>query len=479
MAASAEAVARLSLDAKGFDNQARSSFREFNKQLTTVKDATDAAMRGAEALQKVFIKSLFGTAVIGAANLVADTIRDVGNQLSAAGQAAEQANQKLNQLGQITGLEQGRSAAGALQESLKKTNDTLAELDASGGYNLKNLVASLSGAKDVMKDLAETTQSQIDLTLKLAAAEEARRQKERAGMTDQERQRADLEDRLTKEAKALTSQITDPKARAEAEASLAQARNTQLSEFDTKGADAADRKARDEQVKSDDARRSRDMKEFQDALDEQNEETARQSAKALEKALEDLEIQAQMVELNTERLDLQGQMGDLQKERSQEVARADAESLGASTAGRQALTSAQRKQAARNRQDNFRFEQENLQRKTDEMNAQSQAQANELMALRDLRSREGSGAMDRTGRSVADRIAELEKSDLIDRSFGAKRFSTAEARRRIAEEDAARNNPSMRETSADKLEAIDSRLEKIRELLNKNLETLTNFNTSN
>jgi hypothetical protein len=221
------------------------------------------------------------------------------------------------------------------------------------------------------------------------------------------------------------------------------------------------------------------MKEFQDALDEQNEETARQSAKALEKALEDLEIQAKMVELNTERLDLQGQMGDLQKERSQEVARADAESLGASTAGRQALTSAQRKQAARNRQDNFRFEQENLLRRTEEMNAQSQAQANELMALRDLRSREGSGAMDRTGRSVADRIAELEKSDLIDRSFGAKRFSTAEARRRIAEEDAARNNPSMRETSADKLEAIDSRLEKIRELLNKNLETLTNFNTSN
>lgn len=479
MANTAEAVARLSLDAKGFDNQARSSFREFNKQLLTVKDSTDAAMRGAEALQKVFVKSLGSIATIGAAQLLADAVRDVGAQLTAAASAAEQANQKLNQLGQIEGLQQGREAASALQQSLQKTNEQLAELDANGGWNLKNLVASLSGAKDVMKDLAETTQSQIDLTLKLAAAEEARRQKERAGMTDEQRQRADLADRLNKEARALTSQISDPSARRAAEASLASSTNTQLGQFDAKAADAADRKAREEKVKSDDARREREMSNYQDQIDKRNKNTERESAKWLQKALEKLQIDAQLVELKAERADLTGQMGQLQKQRADVISQAEGQSLNASVAGRQALTSAERRQELRNQKDNFKYENELLTDRVKRMNEESQAQANELMALRQQRAMEGSNAVDRTGRRISDRIAELEKSDLIDPSFGAKQFGKSDAQRRAAEEQAAREKPSLREQTNDRLASIDQRMKEVRDLLRTNLETLTNFNTSN
>ena len=88
MAEAAEAVARLRLDATGFDKQANASFREFSKQLTSVKDATDAAMRGAEALQKVFVKTLGGTIAIGAASALSDAMRDVGSKIGSAAQIA-------------------------------------------------------------------------------------------------------------------------------------------------------------------------------------------------------------------------------------------------------------------------------------------------------------------------------------------------------------------------------------------------------
>ena len=145
MAASAEAVARLSLDAKGFDNQARSSFREFSKQLTTVKDGTDAAMRGAEALQKVFIKSLFGTAVIGAANILADVIRDVGNNLFTAGQAAQQALDKFNSLGEAGSLEESAAQAQILSNAISSVKAELTNIEST---KLKSFIGQITGATE-------------------------------------------------------------------------------------------------------------------------------------------------------------------------------------------------------------------------------------------------------------------------------------------------------------------------------------------
>jgi hypothetical protein len=458
------------------EQNVKSAIRGVSSALDSSASAAENAGRAAQVLADKFVRGLGAAAAVGVAKILADQIGTVNDSLQRAASSADQALDQFSRLAQANSLEESAAQAQTLSSAASAINAELAKMESN---RLTNFVAGITGAREEMEKLAKSLQTAADFQKELAAAQELARTKELSGLSEEEKKRKQFQNSLEDQKNKALAGISDPAARDRAAADLDAANKMKLSEFDAKGAEASDRKARDEQVKSDDARRSRDMKEFQDALDEQNEETARQSAKALEKALEDLEIQAQVVELNAERLDLQGQMGDLQKERSQEVARADAESLGASTAGRQALTSAQRKQAARNRQDNFRFEQENLLRRTEEMNAQSQAQANELMALRDLRSREGSGAMDRTGRSVSDRIAELEKSDLIDRSFGAKRFSTAEARRRIAEEEAARNDPSMRETSQDRLASIDERMKEVRQLLSKNLETLTNFNTSN
>ena len=137
---SAAAVARLSLDASGFDKQANASFREFSKQLTSVKDATDVAMRGAEALQKVFVKTLGGTIAIGAANALGDAMRDVGNRIGAAGQAALEAQDGMK--GLANSFSEGTARAEKLATAAASVAKNLEEIRSSP---IQNAVYSAIG----------------------------------------------------------------------------------------------------------------------------------------------------------------------------------------------------------------------------------------------------------------------------------------------------------------------------------------------
>lgn len=473
------ATARLELDARGFDKQANASFREFSKQLTSVKDATDLAMRGAEALQKTLVKSLAGTAAIGAATVLSDAIRDVGARLNDAAEGARQAGEKINQLGRLQGLQQGTEAATALQQSLQKTSETLAAIESSP---LQNFVASVSGAKDTMQQLSEATQREIDLTLQLAAAAEKRRAAERGGMTDGERQRADLQSSLDREASRTLAQIKDPNLRAKAQADLTAANAAKLADFDKKQAEAESKKtdeatlrAEKDATDSADAKRKRDMDEFQSELDRKSEKTTRDSARWLEDALSKLQLNAKLVELNAEKLDLKGQEAAAQKEKQDIQSAAEGQSLSASRQGQQFLKTAQRRRAEANRRDNFKFNQEMASNRAAAMTSQSAAMANELMALRQLAAQEGSNATDRTGRTIGDRIREIERSGMVDPSFGAKRFSISDAQKRMADEQAARDDRSMREQFTTDMSGVEDKLKDIREQLAKTLDEIANY----
>jgi len=466
------ATARLELDARGFDKQANASFREFSKQLTTVKDGTDAAMRGAEALQKVFIKSLGGVAVIGAANLMADAVRDIGHQLTQAATAAEQANQKLSQLGEIQGIQMGTAAATALQQSLQKTNETLAGMQ---GNLLQNLVANITGAKDAMSDLAESTQSQIDLTLRLAAAEEARRAKERAGMSDEQRQRAELEASLARENQNLLGQIKDPGQRAAAQASLDQATASKLGDFDATRQNAENLKAAAAATAAQDAARKRSMSDFQLQIDQKSRDVQRQSARDLEKAMEKLRINAQLVELRGERVDLGKEMSAAQAEKALVQSQIQGNSLPASRAGQQALDGARRRQGEANRRDNFQFGQEQVRARQAALNDEAKARANELRALQRVVTEESSAATDRTGKKLTDRIDELQKSGSLDFFGQAKNFTERDALRRIADEQAAREMPSLRDQASTDLAGVESRLQELKDALDQNLKEIQSY----
>lgn len=186
MAAQA-ATARLALDASGFDKQANASFREFSKQLTSVKDATDVAMRGAEALQKVFVKSLGGTIAIGAANALGDAMRDIGNTVGLATDAVNQA--AISMTGYSGSLEEAAARAQTLASSTAQVRKSIEEL--AKPFTVKGTIFALFErfeGRNVLQDLEETTKglAGLELLTGLQQGNRAARRLQAAGPEGQE-----------------------------------------------------------------------------------------------------------------------------------------------------------------------------------------------------------------------------------------------------------------------------------------------------
>lgn len=146
------ATARLNLDASGFDRQASSSFREFSKSLQGVKDSTDVALKGAEALQKTFVKSLAGTAAIGAATVLADSMRDVGRQIGEVGNSSMTVIRSISGVAQS--MEDGAARAQKLSEQATSVANAMEALKNSSMINAG--IFSIFGGEKVMRDLEDS-----------------------------------------------------------------------------------------------------------------------------------------------------------------------------------------------------------------------------------------------------------------------------------------------------------------------------------
>lgn len=186
------ATARLALDASGFDKQANASFREFSKQLTSVKDATDVAMRGAEALQKVFVKSLGGTIAIGAASALGDAMRDIGNRIGSAADAAARAGAGIT--GFSGSLEEAAARAQSLSSASAEVGKALNEL--ANANPIQKGIFNLFGGEEVLKQLEETTKglAGMELLTGLQQGNRSARRLQAAGPDGQEAEQQRMAD---------------------------------------------------------------------------------------------------------------------------------------------------------------------------------------------------------------------------------------------------------------------------------------------
>lgn len=146
------ATARLSLDASGFDRQANTSLRQFAKSLSGVKDGTDLALKGAETLQKMFVKSLGAGVAIGAATALSQAMRDVGRQI---GEVATSAMRLIESTSGIaSGFSEGISRA---QKFSTEADKVTSALEAIAGSSIVNsAVFKLFGGDKVLTDLKES-----------------------------------------------------------------------------------------------------------------------------------------------------------------------------------------------------------------------------------------------------------------------------------------------------------------------------------
>ena len=146
------ATATLSLDASGFDRQANTSLRQFAKSLSGVKDGTDLALKGAETLQKMFVKSLGAGVAIGAATALSQAMRDVGRQIGEVATSAMRLTESTS--GIASGFSEGISRA---QKFATEADKVASALEALAGSSIVNsAVFKLFGGDKVLTDLQES-----------------------------------------------------------------------------------------------------------------------------------------------------------------------------------------------------------------------------------------------------------------------------------------------------------------------------------
>ena len=433
MAGSAEAVARLRLDATGFDKQANASFREFSKQLTSVKDATDAAMRGAEALQKVFVKSLGGTIAIGAANALGDAMRDVGAKIGSAGQLAADAQAGIKGLAQS--FEEGAARAEKLNAAAAGVAKTLEELKNSSP--VQAAIFKVFGGEQTLSDLQESLRGAADAEAMVGAQRGRDRARNTAGMTPE--QVKDFDRQAARQAQLDSAKRLGAPFAATTEQFLRE----QFAAEDA-AAEAAKQKAATENQQREDEKYQQELsKAEQDAAKYEREQREKKAAETDAEQKAYLEKQYAAARRASESDDAATrayytfvQQSDTQRARTIEAtSEIGAQGLTASRRGNQILENARKRQAERNRLDNFKFAEETVQKEVDRLRTRGSGQS-----LEDFEKFSGMG--DDAARQAV--------------------------RRRFADEEAKRNDPSMRDQAAEKLDQI-------RTLLEKNLTDLKTY----
>ena len=160
----------------------RGALRGLQSALMGAKDGTDAAIAGAKALQIALVKSVAGTAIIGAAGVLSDSIRDVGSKIGAAADEASRAAKGFSGFAQS--LDEGRQRADTLTQSADNTLKSLEAMKNAGIFQAG--VFKLFGGEDVLKDLEETTRGLARAEFGAGAAAGRRTAERRVGMTPEQ-----------------------------------------------------------------------------------------------------------------------------------------------------------------------------------------------------------------------------------------------------------------------------------------------------
>lgn len=433
MAETAEAVARLGLDATGFDRQAKQSLESFTKQLRGVQDATDVVISGAEQLQKRFVKSLGGVAVIGLANALGDAMRDVGSKISGTAQAAADASSGFK--GLAGSFEEGTARAEKLNAAAAGVAKTLEELNNS--TSLKGLAFKAFGGEGVLANLQDSLKGSSAAEQYAGAVNALKRARETAGMSPEQVKAYDLQaqreqqlaqaralggDFGSKTEKALQEKFSLEDIEAQRQKDAAQKLiDDQAAERAKKEQDAKNAAAAKEAAK---------QKEVNDAIEAARKKGSEAMAQRAGAAVRLRQQMREQYEAQKSQL-----FNNYLNQSRAAQAYSASEGLASSRYGAQMLANAQRRQANANRLDNYKFNQEQIQSYADRM------------------AKRGSGQS----------LSDFEKYSNM--APDARRQKAAQD---LADQKARRDNPSDR----DKASATQ---EKIRELLEKNLEELRKY----
>lgn len=421
-------------------------FKNFSRSLAEARNASDVASSAAESLGQVIGKSLMGAVAIGAVKLFTDQITRMGEMLKETATNAQKSFDDIEKAGQAMNLSDALAQTASLNANIADLNNKLAELNRSP---FQNFIAGVTGARTELEALLKSEQRLRDFKLAEGMTSQNINEERLAGLTEEEKQLDAISEEYKKRNKDAEA-ITDPAARAQfQEASgekYARDRNAML---DKQAKVRADKEAAyQKELFQAEMAASKFERETKEKADKEIADQRKADEEAAHKeAIFNIEEEARL-EANAEKTKFEREIRNAQrvleeqKRGKQTATENTAGLLGASKGGQQDLDVARKLRARKVEQEDFKTQDRALKELTAQENVKRKAQGLEAIDAGGMRRRiaeqQAAAEMPSLGERIQGGISGVDPSqlarqgaitnqfnkDMASKSFGAVRPET-------------------------------------------------------
>jgi len=182
-------INRLTDDLKITTEKTSGALREFGGQLKQAKDLSDVAGMATKALGQVLGASLGGTAVLVAGKALIDAFNTVQTAVKETEGKVKDAFKEIDKAGLPKTFEESANQANKLASAADEVTKKVKEIESNP---LQKFVASITGAKDKMEELALSTQKAAQERIKLGVQTAIADEQFQSGLSEKDKKLNDL-----------------------------------------------------------------------------------------------------------------------------------------------------------------------------------------------------------------------------------------------------------------------------------------------
>lgn len=443
VAGTERAVKRLSVSGQ----KAGQAFKNFSRSLAEARDASDVAASAAESLGQIVGKSLIGAVAVGGVKIFTDQINRMGEMLKETATNAQKSFDDIEKAGQAMSLSEAIAQTASVDANIASINNKLAELNRSP---FQRFISDTTGATEELKALVKTQQRLRDAKLAEGIASENAHDKLIFGLDDESKKLREIDDEYRKKqktAQSMTNQSSATSFSQDASEMMIRRRNAI---FDKQSKDRAesqikfDKMVFDAEQKLADQSEAREKKTEQERVQRKIDNNNRIYREERYNLDEKIKMESNADDRKFQRLVRDANRAREQQKRTQQTAIENTGGLlGASKGGQQDLDVARKLRARKVEQEDFKTQERALKELTAQENVKRKAQGLEAIDAGGMRRRiaeqQAAGEIPSLGERIQGGISGVDPSqiarqgaitnqfnkDMASKSFGAVRPETS------------------------------------------------------
>jgi hypothetical protein len=426
VAGTERAVKRLSVSGE----KAGAAFKNFSRSLAEARDASDVASSAANSLSNIVGKSLVGAVAVGAVKIFTDQITRMGEMLKETATNAQKSFDDIEKAGQAMSLSEAIAQTSAIDANIASINNKLTELNRSP---FQNFIAGATGARSELEALVKTQQRLRDVKLAEGITSENANDELLNGLDAESKKLYEIDAQYRQRSKLALS-IKDPEASAAVKKGagemMARQRNAILdkqAKDRTESQIKFDKMVFDAEQKLADQSEAREKKTEQERVQRKIDNNNRIYREERYDLDEKIKMETDADDIKFQRLIRDANKAREQQKRTQQTATENAGGLlGASKAGRQELDTARKLRARKVEQENFKTQEKAFQEMAAQENVKRKAQGLGELSSADVRRRvaeqQAAGEMPSLGERLQGGISGVDPTQIAREATVASQF---------------------------------------------------------